>query len=108
MSAIFLLSANDSPQINNYEKCFLFHPTSDLFSVGYCDCFRGRSKINLKVYDVINCLNKNLVTHFVLSLEKEKRYDIETLSIDRALNKEKSCRKYAPKASPKPIFNFGK
>ena len=31
MSAIFLLSANDSPQVNNYEKCFLFHPASDLF-----------------------------------------------------------------------------
>ena len=28
-------------------------------------CFRGGSKKNLKVYDVINCLNKNLLTHFV-------------------------------------------
>ena len=51
-------------------------------------CFRGWSKINLKVYDVINCLNKMLITHFVWYLEKEKRYDIETLSIDRVLNKE--------------------
>ena len=49
--------------------------------------FRGWLKINLKVYDVINCLNKNL-THFVWYLKKEKRYDIETLSIDRVLNKE--------------------
>ena len=35
-------------------------------------------------------------------------YDIETLSIDRVLNKEhfmeKSCRKYAPKVSPWPFF----
>ena len=90
------------------KNAFYFIQLQIFFLVGYCDCFRGRSKINLKVYDVINCLNKNLVTHFVLSLEKEKRYDIETLSIDRALNKEKSCRKCAPKASPKPIFNFGK
>ena len=51
-------------------------------------CFRGWSKINLKVYDVTNCQNKNLITHFVWYLEKEKRYDIETLSIDRVLNKE--------------------
>ena len=30
---------------------------------------------NLKVYDVINCLNKNLITHFVWYLEEKKRYD---------------------------------
>ena len=38
--------------------------------------------------------------------------DIETLSIDRVLNKnifmEKSCRKYAPKASLGPLFDVGK
>ena len=51
-------------------------------------CFRGWSKINLKVYDIINCLNKNLITHFVWCLGREKRYDIETLSIDRVLSKE--------------------
>ena len=42
----------------------------------------------------------------------EKRYDIKTLSIDRVLNEEhfmeKSCRKYAPKASSRSLFNFGK
>ena len=27
--------------------------------------FRGCSKVNLKIYDVISCLNKNLITHFV-------------------------------------------
>ena len=41
-----------------------------------------------KVYDVINCLNKNLITYFVQYLEKEKRYDTETFSIDRVLNKK--------------------
>ena len=50
--------------------------------------FRGCSKVNLKIYDVISCLNKNLITHFVWYLQKQKRYDIETLSIDRVLNKE--------------------
>ena len=51
-------------------------------------CFRGWSKKNLKVYDVTNYLNKNLITHFVWYLEKEKTCDIETLSIDRELNKK--------------------
>ena len=79
-------------------------------------CFRGWSKKNLKIYDVINCLNKNLITHFVWYLEKETRCDIETLSIDRELNKkhgkmgfmEKSCRKCSPKGSPRSLFNFAK
>ena len=35
--------------------------------------FRGWSKINLKVYDAISCLNKNSVTHFVRYLKKEKK-----------------------------------
>ena len=48
---------------------------------------RGWSKINLEVYDVSNCLNKNFI-YFVWYLEKEKRYNIETLSIDRVLRKE--------------------
>ena len=56
------------------------------FPVSYC--FRGWSKENLNIYDVINCLNKNLITHFVWYLEKEIRCDIETLSIDRELNKK--------------------
>ena len=50
--------------------------------------FRGWLKINLKVYDIINCLYKNLITHFVWYLEREKRCGIETLSIYRVLNNE--------------------
>ena len=72
------------------------------------DGLRGWSKKNLKNHDVINCLNKNLITRFVWYLEKEIRCDIETLSIDGELNKElfmeKSCRKCAPKANPRPSF----
>ena len=44
--------------------------------------------INLKVYDAISCLNKDLMTHFVSYLEKAKRYEIVTFSIDRLLTKE--------------------
>ena len=69
-------------------------------------------KINLKVYGVINCLNKNFTTYFVWYLEKGKRHDIGTLAIDRVLNKEhfmeKVCRKCALKAISRPIFNFCK
>ena len=39
-------------------------------------------------------------------------YGTETLSTDRVLNKEhfmeKSCRKCAPKASSRSLFNIGK
>ena len=62
-------------------------PSFPLFlPVSYC--FRDCWNINLEVSDVINCLNKNLITHLVWYLEKEKRYDIETFSIVRLLNKE--------------------
>ena len=59
-----------------------------LFFFPVSHCFRGWIKRNLKVYDVINCLNENLITHFVWYLEKEIRCDIETLSIDGVLNME--------------------
>ena len=99
----------------NYERCFLFYlkssfrsrdiqifvfPSSPLF-LPVSHCFRGWSKINLKVYDIINCLNKNLKKHFVWYLEKEKRYHIETLSIDRALNKENVYEKIMQKMCTK-------
>ena len=46
------------------------------------------SKKNLKIY-IISCLiNKNLITHFVWYLEKKITCDIESLSIDRELNKK--------------------
>ena len=50
-------------------------------------CLRGWSKKNLKINDVMNCLYKNL-TYFLWYLMKQVRCDIETLSIDRELNKE--------------------
>ena len=44
--------------------------------------------------------NKNL-THFVWYLGKEKKYDIETLSIDRVLNKEDFYGKFMHKMCTK-------
>ena len=76
------------------------------FPVGHC--FRGWSKKNPKFYDVVSFLNKNLITHFVWYLEKEIGCDIETLSIDRIVNKEhfleKSCRKCVSNASLRSPF----
>ena len=61
---------------------FIVFPSSPLF-LPVSLWVRGCLKINLKVYDVINCVNMNLITHFICYLGKEKRYDIETVSIDR-------------------------
>ena len=110
----FYFSPNDSPS-KTIKKCFLFHlkdsfRSRDIHFFLYLSSplflpashsFRGGSKISLKVYDVINCLNKNLRTHFVRYLEKEKRYDIETFFIDRVLNKEHFYRKIMQKICTK-------
>ena len=66
----------------------LFVNSSSPLFFPFSHCFRGWFKKNLKVYDVINCLNKNLTTHYVWYLENKIRRDIETLSIDRVVNKE--------------------
>ena len=50
---------------------FFVFPFSRLF-LPVSHCFRKWLKINLKVYDVISCLNKSLITNFVWYLEKEK------------------------------------
>ena len=67
-------------------QIFVYSSSPLFFRVSHC--FRGWFKKNLKVCDIITCLNKDLITHFVWYLEKEIRCDIETLSIDRELNKE--------------------
>ena len=89
--------------ISSKNCLFLFSPLFPLVS----HCFRGCSKVNLETRDVINCLNKNLMTYFVRCLKNEKRYDIETLFI-RNTFMEKAWRKCAPKAHPRPFLNFGK
>ena len=98
---IFIFFTKWSP-FKIYEKCFLFPLKSSFrswdfqifvfsstplfFPVNHS--FRGWSKKNLKVYDIIDCLDKNLITHFVWYLEKETRCETEALSIDRVLNKK--------------------
>ena len=85
----------------NYNKYFLFHLKSSFrsrdiqifvfsssplfFPVSHCRV--GWSNKSREVYDGINCLNKNLITHFVY-LEKEISCENETLITDRVLNKE--------------------
>ena len=67
-------------------KFLYFHLPLFFFPVSHC--FRGWFKKNLQVYDVILCLNKNLITCFVWYLEKGIRCDIETLCVDTVLNTE--------------------
>ena len=107
---IFCFSPNDSPtKLWNSSRDFqiFVFPSSPLF-LPVSHCFRAWSKINLKVYDVINCLNKNLITHFVQDLWRWKgiafklcpwiEYEIRNFFM------EKWYRKCAPKASPRPFF----
>ena len=119
----FCLSTNDSPS-KKYEKIFhlkssfctrniqVFVFLSSPLFLPASHCFRGWWKINLKVCDVINYLNKNVIAHFVWYLKKEKWYDTETLLVDRLLNKEhfywKIMQKMCTKAIARPLFNFGK
>ena len=65
-------------------QIFVFSSSPLFFPVSHC--FRGWFNKNFKVYEVIICLNKNLITRFVWYLEKEIRCGIETLAIDRVLN----------------------
>ena len=82
--------------LKKYEKWLLFYLKSSFRSrdiqffvflssplfLPVSHCCRDWWKINLKVCDIINCLNKNLIAHFVWYLKKEKKYDFETLAID--------------------------
>ena len=82
---MFFISSKKLFSFSRYSNFYillspLFFPVSH--------CFRGWFKKNLKVCDVMNYLNKNLITHFVWYLEKEIRCDIETLFIDGVLNAE--------------------
>ena len=76
MKNVFISSKKlfSSSRYSNFCISPLFLPVSH--------CFRGWLKINLEVFDIINCLNKNLITYFAWYFRKKKSYDIETLSID--------------------------
>ena len=91
-------------------RCFLFHLKSSFRSQGIqifvfssfflflpvSHCFRAWSKINFKVYDVINCQNKNLITHLVWYLGKKKGITMKLCPW------EKSCQNCA--LVPDPFF----
>ena len=87
---VFRLVAILKASVHYFYQIFLFYVKCSFHSQGIHISVFPYSPLfpRLKVYDVINCLNKNSITHFVWYLEKEKRYDIEILSIDRVLNKE--------------------
>ena len=80
-------------------QVFVFSSSPLFFPVTHC--FSSWSKKNLKVYDVINCISKNLITHFPWYLMKEIGCDIEILSIVRVLNKEHFYRKIIQKMCTK-------
>ena len=75
-ACVYYLFFQQMIAFKKYEKCFLFYLKCSfrsqdiqifvfpfpplLLPVGHC--FSGWLKINLKVYDLLNCLNKNLIT----------------------------------------------
>ena len=88
---IFFISSKKLFSFSRYSNfCISIFPTF----LPASHWFRGCSKVNLTVYDVINCLNKNLITYFVWYLDKEERYDIETLSIDNFGKWPKTANSY--------------
>ena len=80
-------------------QIFVFLSFPFFLPVGYC--FTRWLKINPKVHDAINCLSKNSIKHFVSYLEKERRYDIEPLSIGGVSDKEYFYRKIMQKMCSK-------
>ena len=60
------------------KKLFLFSRYSDFCISVFClflrvsHCFRGWSKINLEIYDVFNCLWKNVITYLFDILRRKK------------------------------------
>ena len=88
----FYFSSNDSPSktmknVFYFSFKFLYFCLPLFFSLSAIASGVDPRKI-LKIYDAINCLNKNLIIHFVWYIEKEVSCDIGTLSIDSQLNKE--------------------
>ena len=82
-------------------KMFLFHLKSSFCSrdiqifvfsssclfLTFIHCFRGWSKKNLKDYDVINCLSKNVITHFVWYLDCMQEILLKTRYFEKGLSK---------------------
>ena len=58
-----------------------------LYPTLICILFKACVRYFLSIF-YFYFLNKNLITYFVWYLRKEKRYDTETLLVDRVLNKK--------------------
>ena len=69
---LFRLKSNFCSQVI---ETFVFLSSTIFLPAGHC--FRGWSKIILKIYDVINFLNENLITCCLWNLEKEKGMTIK-------------------------------
>ena len=66
---IFFISSKKLFSYSSYSNfCISIFPS--FYPVSHC--FRGWLKINLKVYDVINCLNKNLIIYIYDILRRKK------------------------------------
>ena len=109
----FYFWPNDSP--SNIMTCFLFHLKNSFLSrniqifafpsslfLPASHYLRAWSKINFEVHDVINCLNKNLMTHFFDILRRKKCMTLKLCPLIEFM--EKWCRKCTPKSSPRPLF----
>ena len=84
MCPLFFIFFSKLYPLDNYEKCFsskklfLFLRYSNFCISVFPNflpvrhCFKNWSKINLKVYDVISCLNKNLIVHFFVMLGRKR------------------------------------
>ena len=54
-----------SKKLFSFSRYAIFCISAFPFFLSVSHCFRGWSKINLKVCDIINCLNKNSITQLV-------------------------------------------
>ena len=66
-------------------QMFVF-PSSPLF-LPVSHCFRAWSKINLKLYDVINCLNDDVIINFMMSSTVFQTQSL--LLMDKAIKNKK-------------------
>ena len=90
LSKMFFISSKKPFSFSRYSNfCICFSPL--FFRVSHC--LRAWSRKNVKIHDVISCLNKNFIIHFAWYLEKETKCETEPLSTDRELNKEHFYKK---------------
>ena len=100
-SSAWSLTCQNTWQNVFYDKMILYSMTKCVFPLFpfVSHCFRRWLKISLKVYDVINWLNKNLKTHFAWYLQKES----VSWSIDKVLNTENLHGKKHAENMPKKL-----